>query len=62
MTLSAAAQSSEKAKQIKKIVLDPAYMFAESTMKKDADAREIVSLTLTNLMNEHLSEMGNNRG
>ncbi len=51
LTLPAAAQSSDKAKQIKKIMLHPAYMFAEATMKKDADVREIVCLTLAKLMN-----------
>ncbi len=61
LTLPTAAQSGDKAKEIKKIMLDPAYMFAEATMKNAADAREIVCLTLTNLMNEYLSEMGENR-
>lgn len=59
--LPATAQSGDKAMQIKKIMLDPAYMFAEATMKEAADAREIVCLTLTNLMNEYLSEMGESR-
>ncbi len=61
LTLPAAAQSGDKAKEIKKIMLDPAYMFADATMENAADAREIVCLTLTNLMNEYLSEMGEDR-
>lgn len=61
LTLPVAAQSGDKAKEIKKIMLDPAYMFADATMENAADAREIVCLTLTNLMNEYLSEMGESR-
>lgn len=55
------AQTEAQTKEINKIKLDPAYVFAESTMENADEARETVCLTLTNFMNEFLEESGESR-
>lgn len=55
------AQTDAQMKEINKIKLDPAYVFAESTMENPDEARETVCLTLSNFMNEYLEESGESR-
>ena len=61
VAINASAQTDAQLKEINKLKLDPAYVFAESTMDSADEARETVCLTLSNFMNEYLEESGESR-